>query len=138
MVLRLLPFFGSIEIPVSDLAVKWPDGRILGSFTMLSRDPDFRRFCSLEMRVEKPDFGDLNPVTVEMRANGILAIGRRKARDRKLPKTFDPRGDSFEDTVLVGADDCFLLFLLMNNSNPVGWIPVQPFYPVCKRRSRRD
>ena len=57
-------FLRLTEIPVSNLAVEWPDFSTCGSLLMLSRHSDFGRASALNLRFEHPDLFDLDSLLV--------------------------------------------------------------------------
>ena len=63
------------EFPVPDLAVDWPERRILCSVTMLLGHSDLRRFGSLDFGTKHPDLLDLDAGIVEVAADSILGRG---------------------------------------------------------------
>ena len=74
------------EIPVPDLAVDWPERRILCSVTMLLGHSDLRRFGSLDFGTKHPDLLDLDTGVVEVAADGVAGRRFLQPSNRELPE----------------------------------------------------
>ena len=65
-------FLRLTEVPISNLAVEWPDFPTCGSLLMLSGHSDFGRACALNLRFEHPDLFDLDSLLVKVTANCLF------------------------------------------------------------------
>ena len=57
-------FLRLTEVPIANLAVKWPDFPTCGSLLVLSGNSDFGRACAFNLRFEHPDLFDLDSLLV--------------------------------------------------------------------------